>query len=361
MNRKLKKMLERSRTKGVGRIMLYSMILVFAGVVIMVILFIGTYRKIFEPNVFLDKAYTFLYIPTGSTYTGVLDELTEQGIIRNPKSFEWTAEKKGYAERVLPGRYRIKNGMSNNELVNMLRSGNQEPVLVVFNSARTLQDVAGKVSRYIETDSASLAAYFTDPRTPAEYGLVKSNFTTIFIPNSYEFFWNTTPEQFVKRMKKESEHFWDGKRDDKARAIGLTRDEVITLASIVDEETLYDDENAKVAGLYMNRLKAGIPLQADPTLKFALGDFARRRIINSDKTIDSPYNTYIYKGLPPGPITIPSVSAIDGVLNYEKHNFIYMCAKADLSGYHAFARTLEQHSKNAREYQRMLNQKRIYN
>jgi len=354
-------MLERRRTKGVGRIMLYSMILVFAGLLVMIILFIGTYRKIFEANVRIEGSYTYFYIPVDSSYSFVLRELETEGLLANSKSFEWTAERKSYPDHVKPGRYRIRNGMSNNELVNMLRSGDQEPVLVVFNSVRTLNDLAGKVARYIEPDSAELAAYLLDPETPAVYGMEKKDFTTLFIPNSYEFFWTTSPEQFVKSMQKEAEKFWKGSRDEKARAMGMTRTEVITLASIVDEEALYDDENARVAGLYMNRLKAGIPLQADPTLKFALGDFTRRRILNADKEIKSPYNTYKYRGLPPGPIIIPSVSAIDAVLNYEKHNYIYMCARADLSGYHAFARTLEQHNRNAREYHRMLNQKRIYN
>ncbi|MFZ5939645.1 MAG: endolytic transglycosylase MltG [Bacteroidota bacterium] len=354
-------MLERSRTKKAGKIVQYSMVLVFAGIIVMIILFIGTYRKIFEPNIRSAEDYTYLYIPTGSSFEDVLGYLRSDSLIRDEKSFIWLAGRKGYKNRVLPGRYRIYRGMSNNELINMLRMGSQDPVLVVFNSVRTLGDLAGKVARYIEPDSLDLAGYFTDPGIPALYGKEAKNFTTLFIPNSYELYWTTTPEQFTRRMQKESERFWKGSRDEKARAIGLTRDEVITLASIVDEETLHNDENARVAGLYMNRLKAGIPLQADPTLKFALGDFGRRRIINSDKEIDSPYNTYKYRGLPPGPITIPSVAAIDGVLDYEKHNYLYMCARADFSGYHAFARTMEQHGQNARAYQRVLNQKRIYN
>jgi len=354
-------MLERYRTRKAGKFVLYSMILVFAGIMVMLVVFIGAYRKVFQPNVNPSVDYAIFYIPTDSTYEYVLRELNRDGIIQDMKSFKWMAGKKGYPDHVKPGRYRISRGMNNNEMVNMLRSGSQEPVLVVFNSVRTLADLAGKVSRYIEPDSLSLLDYFADPSTPAKYGLDEKDFTTIFIPDSYEFFWTTTPEQFTKRMKKESDRFWKGAREAKADALGMTKEEVITLASIVDEETIHDDENARVAGLYINRLKAGIPLQADPTLKFAMGDFTRRRIINSDKQISSPYNTYKYKGLPPGPISIPSVSAIDGVLNYEKHNYLYMCAKADFSGYHAFARTLEQHGQNARAYQRVLNQKRIYN
>jgi UPF0755 protein len=182
----------------------------------------------------------------------------------------------------------------------------------------------------------------------------------MFIPETYEFFWTTSPEAFADRMKQEYERFWDGERDRKAKRMEMTREEVVTLASIVDEETLYDDENSRVAGLYLNRMEQGIPLQADPTLKFALDDFSRQRILNEDKKIDSPYNTYKFKGLPPGPISIPSVSAIDGVLDYEKHRYLYMCAKADFSGYHAFAKDYSQHLRNARAYQRELNSRRIY-
>jgi UPF0755 protein len=225
---------------------------------------------------------------------------------------------------------------------------------------RTLPELAGKVTEYLECDSAEFAAYLTDEELPARYGFDRTTFTCMFIPNTYEFFWTETPADFTDRMQKEYERFWKGERDRKADKLGMSRTEVVTLASIVDEETLYDDENSRVAGVYLNRIDRGIPLQADPTLKFALGDFTVKRILNGDKKIDSPYNTYRYRGLPPGPISIPSISAIDGVLDHEKHNYIYMCAKSDFSGYHAFARTLEQHNRNAREYQRALDASRIY-
>ena len=232
--------------------------------------------------------------------------------------------------------------------------------MVVFNNVRTLNHVAGKISNYLEKDSSDFASYFSRADLPEKYGFGAHDFTSMFVPETYEFFWNTSPEAFTERMKKEYDRFWEGERDRKAKALDLTRSEVVTLASIVDEETLYDAENARVAGLYVNRLEQGIALQADPTLKFALGDFSRQRILNVDKEIDSPYNTYKFKGLPPGPISIPSVSAIDGVLNFEKHNYLYMCAKADFSGNHAFASSYSQHLKNAREYQRELNKRRIY-
>ena len=353
-------MFERRRTKKTTKVVRISILLVFLGLVIMVLVVFKLYSRVFVINVTMDTDQELYYIPTGSTFENVIDGLEEKGIIDNLKSFRWVASKKGYEGNVKPGRYKIRNGASNNELVNMLRSGNQDPVMVVFNNVRTLDQLAGRISRYLEGDSVDFSAYFSGSELAKKYGFEPATFTSMFIPNTYEFFWTTSPEVFTERMIEEYEKFWEGERDRRARRMEMTRIEVITLASIVDEETLYDDENSRVAGVYINRIKKGIPLQADPTLKFALGDFTVRRIVNDDKKIDSPYNTYKYKGLPPGPISIPSVSAIDGVLHFEKHNYIFFCAKADFSGYHSFARTLSQHNKNAREYQKALNQKRIY-
>ena len=343
-----------------GKAVRISMLVVFLGLVIMVLVVFKLYSRVFTPNVKLDTAHELFYIPSGSDFAYVLGRLEEGGIIEDTKSFQWVASKKYYDIKVKPGRYKIRNGLSNNELVNMLRSGNQDPVMVVFNNVRSLDYLAGKVTPYLEADSADFASYLTDKELPAKYGFDAATFSSMFIPETYEFFWTTSPEEFADRMKQEYENFWDGERDRKANKLEMTRAEVVALASIVDEETLYNDENSRVAGLYLNRLEQGIPLQADPTLKFALGDFSRQRILNEDKKVDSPYNTYKFKGLPPGPISIPSVSAIDGVLNSEKHRYLYMCAKADFSGYHAFARDYDQHLKNARAYQRQLNKRRIY-
>ncbi len=351
---------ERRRSRQMGKAVRISMLVVFLGLVIMVLVVYKLYSRVFVPNVILDTAHELFYIPGGSSFESVTDNLMEQGIIEDRRSFEWVAAKKGYDSQVKPGRYKILNGFTNNELVNMLRSGNQDPVMVVFNNMRSLNQLSGKVSQYLEADSLEFATYLADSGLPARYGFDAANFTSMFIPETYEFFWTTSPEEFTARMKQEHEKFWEGERDRKAKNLEMTREEVVTLASIVDEETLFDDENSRVAGLYLNRLEQGIPLQADPTLKFALGDFSRQRILNEDKEIDSPYNTYKFKGLPPGPISIPSVSAIDGVLEYEKHRYLYMCAKADFSGYHAFARDYSQHLKNARAYQRALNKRRIF-
>lgn len=352
-------MLERKRSRSAGKYVRLSILVVFLGLMILVIVVFQKYQNIFTSNVALDSDYEFFYVPTGSTYEEVKLALQDQNLLIDSKSFEWVAKKKEYPASVKAGRYKVINGMSNNELVNILRAGNQEPVMLVFNNIRTFSQLAGKIAQYIEPDSLELLAHFTDPMLPAKYGMTQETFPGMFIPDTYEFFWSSSTMDFTNRMAREYESFWE-KREKKLSKLEMTREEVITLASIVDEETLHDDENKKVAGLYINRLEAGMPLQADPTLKFALGDFGRKRMLNEDKVIDSPYNTYIHKGLPPGPIIIPSISAIDAVLDHEKHNYIFMCAKADFSGYHSFARTLRQHNRNAAEYQKALNKQGIY-
>jgi len=335
------------------------MLVVFLGLMITVVVVFQNYQNVFVSNVELNSDYKIFYVPTGSTYEEVKDKLGVENFLIDKKSFDWVAEKKEYSISVKPGRYKITNGMSNNELINMLRAGNQDPVMLVFNNVRSFADLAGKVSKYIEPDSLELLAHFTDSQLPEKYGFKTESFIGMFVPETYEFFWSSSPTDFTNRMSREYETFWE-KRDKKLNRLEMTREEISTLASIVDEETIHDDENEIVAGLYMNRLEKGMPLQADPTLKFAMGDFTIKRILNEDKQIDSPYNTYKFKGLPPGPITIPSVSALDAVLNYEKHNYIFMCAKSDFSGYHSFARNLKQHNKNAADYQKALNQKGIY-
>ncbi len=352
-------MLERRRTRGAGRYVRLSLMVVFVGLMISVILVFGRYQSVFNENVEIAEGHMYFYIQPGSEYDEVYSGLMQQGILMSEKSFEWVAEKKGYPGHVIPGRYRLEDGMSNNELVNLLRSGNQSPVMVIFNNYRTFGHLAGKVARYIIPDSLELLSHLTDPSVPLKYGFTQGTFMAMFIPNTYEMYWTATPEDFTDRMEREYEKFWE-KRDGKLRRLGMTREEVSTLASIVDEETLVDDENERVAGVYINRMRQGIPLQACPTLKFAMGDFTITRILHEYKQVESPYNTYKYKGLPPGPIIIPSVSAIDAVLNYEDHNYLYMCAKADFSGRHEFSKTLSQHNRYAAEYQKELDKRRIY-
>lgn len=318
------------------------------------------YQHIFAPNVKLENVEArFLYIPTGSTIDDVVDILVNKGYLRDEKSFAWLAEKKNYKNHINSGRYLIKNKMNNNDLLDLLRSGKQEPVKVTFNNIRTKAQLAGKVSTYIEADSLSILSLLNDKATIAKYGFTDETMISIFIPNTYELYWNTSAEGFLKRMAKEYKAFWTADRKAKAEKLSLSQSEVSALASIVQQETVKKDERPTVAGVYLNRIKRGIRLQADPTVIFAVGDFSIRRVLKKHLNYDSPYNTYKYAGLPPGPICIPSISSIDGVLNYQKHDYIYFCAKEDFSGYHNFAKSLRQHNQNARKYQRALNTARI--
>ncbi len=317
------------------------------------------YMNVKKPNVDLGSADSiFIYIPTGSKYDEVKDILTPYLI--NVNSFEWVVEKKNYKNAIKPGKYKVKHGMSNNSLVNLLRSGKQTPVKVVFNKVRTKEAFVGVISQQLEVDSVKLLNMLNDSDFLLKYNKDLHTALTMFIPNTYELYWNTGEEKFIDRMNKESERFWNEKRLNKARKLGLTSEQVYVLASIVEEETIKQDELSKVAGVYMNRLNKGMRLQADPTVRFALADFEVKRILTKHLDIESPYNTYRVNGLPPGPICLPSLKTIDAVLEYEKHSYLYFCAKPDFSGYHAFAKTLVQHNENARQYQRALNKNRIY-
>jgi UPF0755 protein len=320
-----------------------------------------SYQRIYQPNIILKEAKTaYINIPTGSTIEDVINILYEKNYIVNRNSFEWLAEKKNYRNNIHPGRYKLTNRMSNHKLIDLLRSGKQEPVRVVFNNVRTKEQLAGKISKQIEADSISILRLLKNNDFAEKYDLNPATITCLFLPNTYEFWWNTSAEKLIDRMNVEYRKFWNESRLSKAKVLNLTKEDVIIIASIVDEETSKRDEMDEIAGLYINRLRKRMPLQADPTIKFALNDFTIKRVIKKHLEIDSPYNTYKYYGLPPGPISIPSIEAIDAVLNYKEHDYLYMCAKADFSGYHVFAKTLEQHNNNARAYQRALNKEKIY-
>ena len=338
----------------------------FLLVVIMVILIVtGSvlfkfYTDIFSANVELgDKETEYLFIPTGANQQDVINLMEKKAWLKNSSSLAWVMDKKNYANHVRPGKYKIMNGMSNNDLINLLRSGNQTPVRLTFNNTRTLEDFCGKIAQQIEADSLNLLQYLQNEENLTKFGFKGNTVIGMFIPNTYQVYWNMDAEAFTKRMYNEYAKYWNAERLKKAEEIGLSPIEVSTLASIVDEETIKNDEKARVAGVYMNRLKRRIKLDADPTLKFALGDFTIKRVLNKHKRINSPYNTYKYGGLPPGPIRQASISGIEAVLNYEKHKYIYFCANPDFSGYHVFARTLREHNRNARKYQNALNKRGI--
>ena len=292
-----------------------------------------------------------LYIPSTADYQYVKDEIESLNVLESKMAFDWLAKKMHYDENVHPGRYILTDGMTNKQLINMLRMGYQTPVKVVFNNIRTVEQLAGRISDQIEADSASIID---------EINKNDDIDATTFIPNTYEFYWNTDADDFVDKMVAEHKRFWNDKRLQKAQELNLTPRQVSILASIVDKETTKTSEMPRIAGVYLNRLSKHWPLQADPTLVFALGNYNIRRVLDVHKNIDSPYNTYKYAGLPPGPICIPSIAAIDAVLNAEKHKFFYFCAKDDLSGYHVFARNIDEHNKNADKYRRALNKNKIY-
>ncbi len=319
------------------------------------------YQVINAPNVWTpnDKEIS-IYIPTGSDFGQLKEILYSRGLVVHRKDFEWWAQKKKLPELVKPGRYILVNGMTNNQLVDMLRAGRQVPVNVTFNNVRDIYQLAGKVGRQLEADSTDIVNFLNDSSNLAKAGVDTVPVSTLFIPNTYRLYWNTTAKEFVERMIREYRKFWNASRLKKAQAAGLTPTHVMILASIVEKETNKNSEKPRIASVYLNRLHNGWRLQADPTVIYALGNPKIHRVLNAQKKIDSPYNTYRHKGLPPGPICIPSISSIDAVLNYDKTHYLYFCAKSDLSGYHVFSETNREHQINAKKYQKALDKMRIY-
>ena len=316
------------------------------------------YRTIFGERV--TKSGTIL-VRTGSTFQELSTILTD--FLPEEHDFNWVAEKKKFT-KPKAGKYQLKEGMSLNDLVNLLRSGNQVPVSVSFNNQDTLEKLAGRIAQQIEADSIALIKAMLDPNFLEKNKLTKASALGMYIPNTYHFYWNTSAKGFRDKMKKESVKFWNRERIAKAKKLGLKRDEVLTLASIVQKETAQKSERPTVAGLYLNRLKNGWPLQADPAIIYILKqqhgqDFVVKRVLHKDLEIKSPYNTYLNRGLPPTLIAMPDISSIDAVLNYQKHNYFYMCVNVDKIGFHAFASDLYEHGKNARKYQRWLDKQGI--
>jgi UPF0755 protein len=322
-------------------------------------LFVNYYSKIFSVNTSINESDPYIYVTTGTNLSDLVSQLEQRKLLIDKQSFLWVADQKSF-DIPKPGKYRLKERMNNNELVNLLRSGRQEPVKLTFNTIRTSKDLAGKVGKQLEADSVEILRMLTDEALAAKYGFNEKTFMTLFIPNTYEVYWNTSAEEFLRRMAREYKTFWTEKRKTRAKALNLSQSEVSILASIVQaEQSEHRDERPRVAGLYINRIKKRMKLQSDPTIIYAIGDFSIKRVLNKHMKMDSPYNTYMYAGLPPGPINLPEISSIDAVLNYEKHDYIYMCAKADFSGYHNFARTFFQHNVNAKAYRNELNRRKI--
>lgn len=313
------------------------------------------YHKINSP--LFEKNFG-LRLNTTDSPEFIFHKLKTKGIITNELLPLYLAKLKNVS-KTKEGYYFFKKGTTTNAFINTLRSGRQSPLKITFNNTRIFSDFAGKIAQQIRPDSLELLEHFTNSEVAASYGFDTANFIGMFLPNTYEMYYTATPQDFTDRMYKEYQRFWTTERKQKATNLGYTPQQISTLAAIVDEETNKNDEKARIAGVYLNRLAQHIPLQADPTLKFAVGDFSIKRILNKHIAIDSPYNTYQNAGLPPGPIRQPSIRAIDAVLNAEKHDYLYFCAKADFSGYHTFAKTLRAHNRNAAAYHKELNNRGI--
>lgn len=301
-----------------------------------------------------------IYIQSDDSFDNVVHVLTKKGYINNLFTFNLLAKLKKYPSHLKTGCYKLKDGMSNNQLVNMLRSGQQEAIHFTFNNVRTFNEFAKILSRQLSIDSSAFMSITQDTVLIDSLGFSTSNFIGMFIPNTYEIYWNTSLQNFILRMHSEYKKFWTTQRINKAQQIGLSPIEIITLASIVEEETNIKNEYSLIAGVYINRLKKGWKLEACPTLKFALNDFTIKRILDKHIATESLYNTYKYAGLPPGPIRMPSIQVIDAVLDYTKHKYMFFCAKSDFSGSHYFSQTLREHNRHASDYHKKLNQKKIY-
>ncbi len=320
------------------------------------------YGVMLVDNTAFNNNEAYIYVPSNATYVDVREQL--KPLLKDIDKFDALAKQKKYVSNIKAGRFVVKKGMNNNDIINSIRSKNL-PIKIVFNNQTNLETLAGRISMQIEADSLKLFEVMKDEAFLKDNSFSNATALGMYIPNSYEFFWNTSAIEFRDRMLKEYKRFWNDNRQAKAKAIELTQDEVMALASIVYEESKQAVEQPRIAGVYLNRLRIGMPLQADPTLKFAAYKLPQykntviKRVLNVHKEIDSPYNTYMYAGLPPGLITMPDISAIDAILNYEKHKYLYFAADAKRLGYHKFAKNLSQHNANAREYQRYLSSQGI--
>lgn len=316
------------------------------------------YHYLFSPVVKSSET-SYIYINEKDSLKSIMQKIKAEGKTKDLKGFEWMASYYDYGQHIKTGRYAIHPQESSVQLYRRLSRGQQAPVNLIVPSTRTLDRLVQSVSKQLMLDSIDIATPLADSAFCAKLGYTLQNISCLFIPNTYQVYWNISPEGFFKRMQKENKNFWNEKRMKEAKEIGFTPEEIITIASIVEEETANNQEKPVIAGLYINRLRKGMLLQADPTVKYAMQNFTLKRILNVHLETDSPYNTYKYAGLPPGPIRIPSITGIESVLHYSRHTYLYMCAKEDFSGTHNFTSSLSQHLLNAQRYQRELNKRRI--
>lgn len=340
-----------------------KIVLYLSAIVAIVMIFVAykIYNIVFIPNTNFTENKVYVYIPTDATYQEA--EKIIAPYIKDLDKFRTIVEQKRYNTNVKSGRFLLKNGMSNNSIVNSLRQNT--PLNLAFNNQERIENLAGRIGKQLEIDSLEVLQFFLDPTFLSENNLNEDTVLSIFIPNSYEVFWNTSAEKLRDKLLKEYTKFWTDERIQKAKNQNLTPLQVVSLASIVHKETVKADERPRVAGVYLNRLKIGMPLQADPTVIYAVkkseNNFNKviKRVLNKDLAVDNPYNTYKVQGIPPGPIAMPDVNAIDAVLNPESHDYIYFCASVEKFGYHEFAVTAAQHQENAKKYQQWLNNQNI--
>ena len=318
-----------------------------------------TYQMLYSPNFLINAEDKFIIIEENTDFNQLIKKLEDDTLINDILSFSFLSKIMEYQENIKIGAYNVKMNMSNYDMITMLRSGNQTPIKLTFTYARKIDDLAEKITSKLKMSKDDLLNNLND-NIDKYSGFKKADIISIFLPDTYEVYWNISPEKLTNKMYSEYKKFWNDERLSKLDKINLNQKEVIVLASIVASESRMLDEADRIAGLYINRLNRNMRLQADPTLIFAANDFTIRRVLNKHKKIKSPYNTYIHRGLPPGPIRLASKKYIDAVLNYEKHNYIYMCAEEDFSGYHAFATNLSDHNRNARKFQIALNKRKIY-
>ncbi|MBY0426423.1 MAG: endolytic transglycosylase MltG [Cytophagales bacterium] len=327
---------------------LRSALIIFVSILVSTFVFYG-YQMAFTPNILVnDQKELFIFLPENANFQTVKDSLAKYEVLNDNLSFLFLSKVIGYQEKVRSGRYLFTPGMTNLQAIKMLYNGRQAPIRLTFNTFRLKNDLAEFIGSKMAFSSDEFLKVLNNPDIINRYGFNSENSMCLFIPNTYDVYWTVGPEKFLARMYDEYQKFWTEDRREKAKVLGLSYKEVSILASIVEEETHKDDEKPRVAGVYLNRLRKGMKLQADPTIKFALGDFTLKRVTNL--SVDSPYNTYRFKGLPPGPINNPSVSSIDAVLNAENHEYLFFCARPDLTGYHDFSKTFDEHVSYAQTY-----------
>ena len=344
------------RTKRAKRTFIRRVMALF--VVLLLAAGFWAYRMVLASN-FSIKETTYVYVDSQKNFNDLCNQLKDSASCKSLASFKQLAYLIGYPDKMKTGRYAIEPGTGNLRLLKNLIGGLQSPIRITFNNIRLRTDLAQRLDDQLMVTKDELLTRFADSTYCAELGFTTETIQCMFIPNTYKLYWNITPDNFMKRMQKEYKAFWTADRLAKAAKIGITPVQVSVLASIVEEETAKADEMGMVAGLYLNRLQINMPLQADPTVKYAVGDVTLKRIMFEHLQVESPYNTYKHTGLPPGPIRVPSIKGINAVLNHDQHNYIYMCAKEDFSGRHNFASTLAEHAKNANRYRAELNRRQI--